>query len=141
MLERLILVLVLAALVTVAVVAIRAWNARRTQTVQQGGPAWGALGAQPDGRRTLIAFSTPSCPACHKAQAPAIALAERQLGPEHIRVIKVDTASQPEVARAFGVMTVPTTIVVEAKGHQIVAINQGFVPSARLIEQLQARLN
>jgi thiol-disulfide isomerase/thioredoxin len=135
--ERLVLVVALAALVALCVIAIRAWSARKAQAVQQGGPAWGALGARPDGRRTLISFSTPSCPACHKAQAPAIALAERQLGPEQVRVIKVDAASQPDVARAFGVMTVPSTVVVTAKGHQIVAINQGFTPSARLIEQLQ----
>src|SRR5713101_5878107 len=101
--ERLILVLTLAALVAICVVAIRVWSARKSQSVQQHGPAWEALGVQPDGRRTLISFSTPSCSACHKAQAPAIALAERQLGSEQVRVIKVDAAVQPDVARAFGV--------------------------------------
>jgi thiol-disulfide isomerase/thioredoxin len=137
MAERLVLVLGIAAVVALAILAIRAWSARRSDALQRAGPAWDALGAQPDGRRTLISFSTPSCPACHRAQAPAIALAERQLGPQQVRVIKIDAASRPEVARAFGVMTVPTTVVVAAKGHQIVAINQGFTPSTRLIEQLE----
>jgi thiol-disulfide isomerase/thioredoxin len=135
--ERLILVFALTAVVVVCVIVVRAWSARKTQAVQQDGPAWDALGVRPDGRRTLISFSTPSCAACHKAQAPAIALAEQQLGSEQVRVIKVDAASQPDVARAFGVMTVPSTVIVTAKGKQIVAINQGFTPSARLIEQLQ----
>ena len=135
--ERFILVLAVTAVMVMCVIGIRTWSARKTRAVKQDGPAWDALGVRPDGRRTLISFSTPSCAACHKAQAPAIALAEQQLGPEQVRVIKIDAASQPDVARAFGVMTVPSTVVVTARGKHIVAINQGFTPSARLIEQLQ----
>jgi thiol-disulfide isomerase/thioredoxin len=135
--ERLILVLGLTVAVALAVVAIRVWSARKARSIQREQPAWDALGAQPDGRPTLISFSTSSCAACHKAQAPAIALAETKLGTDQVRVIKVDAANRPEVAHAFGVMTVPSTVVVAAKGHQIVAINHGFTPSARLIEQLQ----
>ena len=62
--------------------------------------------------------------------------AEAHLGPEVVRVIKVDAARQPEVARAFGVLTVPSTIVLAPTG-QVVAVNQGFAPSKRLVEQLQ----
>lgn len=137
MAERLLIVLALTAVLVAVVLAVRAWNGRNTRVIQQQQPAWDALGAEPDGRPTLIAFSTPSCAACHKAQAPAIALAERRLGEDQVRVIKIDAASQPYVAKAFGVMTVPSTVVVAAGGNEIVAINQGFAPSARLIEQLQ----
>ena len=135
--ERIVLVLALAALVFVAVVAVRAWNRRKTSAIQRQVPAWNTLRAQPDGRPTLIAFSTPSCAACHRAQAPAIAVAEQRIGADQVRVIKIDAATQPEVAQAFGVMTVPSTVVVASGGQEIVAINQGFAPSARLIEQLQ----
>jgi thioredoxin-like negative regulator of GroEL len=99
-------------------------------------PAWSALGVEPDGRRTLISFSTPSCAACHKAQTPAIQIAQERIGAAAIRVIPVDAAEQPQVAKAFGVMTVPSTVIVAAAG-QVVAVNQGFVPSTRLVEQLQ----
>lgn len=135
--ERALLLLTLAALVSLAVMAVRAWHARHARRVRAASPAWGALGEQPDGRRTVIAFSTPSCAACHKAQAPAINLAEQRVGPARVRVIRVDTARRPEVARAFGVLTVPSTVVIDASGEQIVALNQGFAPSRRLIEQLQ----
>jgi len=37
----------------------------------------------------------------------------------------VDAAEKPEVARAFGVLTVPSTAVLAPKGH-LVAVNQGF---------------
>ena len=135
--DRVVLVLLLSALVLASVLAIRLWNSRRTRVIQHATPAWGALGVQPDGRATLIAFSSPSCAACHKAQAPAVDVAERRLGREAVRVINVDAARQPGVAQAFGVMTVPSTVVLAARGDEIVAINQGFAPSARLIEQLQ----
>ena len=135
--ERVALVVVLAAFLAVAVLFTRRWNAHRIHVVQQRAPNWDALGAQPDGRRTLIAFSTPSCAACHRAQAPAIDIARMQLGDEAVRVIGVDAAIQLQAARAFGILTVPSTVVVAASGSQIVAINQGFAPSARLVEQLQ----
>jgi thiol-disulfide isomerase/thioredoxin len=135
--ERIVLVLALAAVMAVAVFAARSWIRRRLQALKAGAPNWQALGVEPDGRRTVIAFSTPSCAACHAAQAPAIDLARQQLGAEAVRVIKIDAARQPTAARAFGILTVPSTVVVTSRGDQIVAINQGFAPSARLVQQLQ----
>jgi len=136
MAERLAIIVLVAVMVTAAVLVIRRWNARRVIELIAQAPLWDALGESPDGRRTLVAFSTPSCAACRTAQAPAIKAVEQQLGAAEIRVIKVDASKQPEVARAFGVLTVPTTVVLEPAGR-VVAINQGFAPSRRLIEQLQ----
>jgi thiol-disulfide isomerase/thioredoxin len=133
---RLIVVLALSALMVGGFVLARGWNARNVRHLKQQAPAWTVLGHQPDGRRTLIAFSTPSCAACHSAQAPAIDRAAEQLGASEVRVIRIDAARQPEVARAFGVQTVPSTVVLAADGDQIVAVNQGFTPSGRLLEQL-----
>jgi thioredoxin-like negative regulator of GroEL len=136
--ERLLALLVLAATVTLIVLAIRHWNDRKVRSIRQvaGAETWNSLGEAPDGRRALVSFSTPSCAACHTAQAPAVTAAEAQLGPSAVRVIKIDAARQPDVARAFGVMTVPSTIVLAPSG-QVVAVNQGFAPSGRLVEQLQ----
>lgn len=138
MLERLGLLVLFAMVVTVAVVIVRGWNRRRMRRLLHavGTPAWANLDATPDGRRTLVTFSTPSCAACHTAQAPAVTAVEAELGPSAVRVIRIDAARQPEVARAFGVMTVPTTIVLAPTGR-VVAVNQGFAPSRRLVEQLQ----
>jgi thiol-disulfide isomerase/thioredoxin len=137
MLERIALVVALSLALALAVILIRRWNARRVELVRQARPDWSVLGTEPDGRRTLIAFSTPSCAACHKAQAPAIDLVRAQLGDDALRVIRVDAARQPRAARAFGILTVPSTVVVEARGQRIVAVNQGFAPSGRLVQQLQ----
>jgi thiol-disulfide isomerase/thioredoxin len=134
--ERLLLVLAIAALVLAAVKLARRWNARRIQRLQRHAPDWSSLGLEPDGRPTVIAFSTPSCAACHQAQRPALALMQRTLGTESVRVVSVDAAEQPQAARAFGILTVPATVVVAASGNSIVAVNQGFAPSTQLVAQL-----
>ena len=134
--ERVLLVLVLAILIVAATFALRRWNASRIAGIRQAAPDWRTLGAEPDGRPTVIAFSTPSCAACHAAQSPAIQVARATLGEPTVRLIDVDAARQPEVARAFGVLTVPSTVVIAARGTRTIAVNQGFTPSARLVEQL-----
>jgi thiol-disulfide isomerase/thioredoxin len=134
--ERVAIVAVVAVVLVLGVIAARAISARRFTKLAQTGPDWAALGVEPDGRRTVIAFSTPSCAACHQAQAPAIDRVRQTLGPDAFRVIKVDAARQPEVARAFGVLTVPSTVVINTHGNQVVALNQGFASTSQLAEQL-----
>jgi thioredoxin-like negative regulator of GroEL len=135
MLERLVVLVVFGAMVGVVVVTIRAWNARRVKALMQRAPLWAQLGEAPDGRRTLITFSSPSCAACHTAQAPAVAAVEQRVGSAALRVIRIDVAEQPALAHAFGVMTVPSTVVLAPAGN-IVAINQGFAPTNKLVEQI-----
>jgi thiol-disulfide isomerase/thioredoxin len=136
-LDRVVVVVVVALAVVLAVLFARRLSARRLNQLKLVGPDWRALGASPDGRRTLISFSTPSCVACHKAQAPAIDRVRQQLGAEAFRLIKIDAARQPDVARAFGVLTVPSTVVITASGDEVVAMNQGFAPSGQLLQQLR----
>jgi hypothetical protein len=138
MVERFLALLAIAVAVAVLVLTVQTWNRRKARSVLHaaGAAAWANLGAAPDGRRTLVTFSTLSCAACHTAQAPAVTAVEAQLGPSTVRVIQVDAARRPEVARAFGVLTVPSTIVLAPTGH-VIAVNQGFAPSGRLVEQLQ----
>jgi thioredoxin-like negative regulator of GroEL len=135
-------VLVLAALAVVVAALVaggRLLAARRLRGLRAAAPAelWTALDDAPDGRPTVVAFSTPSCIACYAAQRPALAaLEERARG--RVRVLYVDAASRPEVARAFGVMTVPATTVLDERGA-VVAANQGFASADQLSEQLRLR--
>ena len=139
MVERALALAAITLLVAVAVVAARRYAAHTATRVMTAAadPLWATLGAVPDGRRTLVTFSTPSCAACHKAQAPAVSRVEQQFGADALRVIRVDAAERPEIAEAFGVLTVPSTVVLAEAGH-VVAINQGFAPTVRLVEQLQS---
>jgi len=96
---------------------------------------WDSLGTLPDGRPTVVAFSTPGCAACWTAQKPALAALEERAR-NRVRVIAVDAAEQPRVARAFGVMTVPATVVLDQSGG-VLAANQGFATSDQLAAQLR----
>jgi thiol-disulfide isomerase/thioredoxin len=139
MIERVLVLFALVALVVVGVLVARAYaraRARRLMAVFDT-RLWTVLGEAPDGRQTVIQFSTPSCAACHTAQAPAVGRVEQQLGAAAVRVIEVDASERPEVAQAFGVMTVPSTVVLAPSGN-VLAVNQGFAPTARLLDQLQS---
>ena len=131
--ERIVILATVAACVALAVLAVRAWNARR-QAGFVGAEMWTTLGVEPDGRPTLVTFSTPSCAACHQAQKPAARAAAERVQARHL---EVDAANQPNIARAFGVLTVPSTAVLSPAG-KVAAVNQGFAPTAKLVEQILA---
>ena len=133
MAERIAILALCGITLTVTVLVIRAWNSRRIKGLV-GKQLWDGLGETPDGRATLVTFSTPSCAACHQAQAPAVAAVKTQI--DTLRVIHVDAAQNPHVAKAFGVLTVPSTAILAPAGH-LVALNQGFASSNKLVEQLQ----
>ena len=137
-LDRLFLVIAIAAAFWCAVWLVRLFVRARSRHLLQGDSRslWSALGANPDGRTTIVSFSSPSCAACRTAQTPAIGAAARLVGSDAVRVVGVDVAAQPEVARAFGVLTVPSTVILAADGR-LAAINQGFVPTDRLTRQLR----
>jgi thioredoxin-like negative regulator of GroEL len=129
-----------AVLVAALVAGGRLLAARRLRVLRTSAPAalWAALETEPDGRPAVVAFSTPGCTACHTAQRPALAALEQQAG-GGVRVVHVDAAARPEVARAFRVMTVPATTVLDGRGA-VLAANQGFASAETLASQLGARV-
>lgn len=133
--DRVLVLAGVAALVLALVLGGRLFAGWHRQSLRSKPPEqlWSALGTRPDGRPTIVAFSTPSCAACWSAQKPALAALESR-APELVRVIHVDSAERPEVARAFGVLTVPATVVLAGSGA-VLAANQGFATEQRLADQ------
>jgi thioredoxin-like negative regulator of GroEL len=138
MIERLLIVLTLAFVVLVAVVAVRAWSVRRVAGLKAGQARslWTALGESPDGRPSLVVFSTPSCTACRTAQHPAVEAVEARFG-ETLRVLKVDLSRRPSVGHAFKVLTAPSTVVLGGDGR-VGSFNHGFAPADQLAAQVSA---
>jgi thioredoxin 1 len=93
----------------------------------------GLEGATP-GLPTILYFTTPSCVPCRTVQAPAL---ERVRAHYHdaVQVIKIDAQEHPEVADHWGVMTVPTTFVIDPKGKA-----RYFNPGVALAEKLEQQL-
>ncbi len=138
MVERFLLLVALAGLVAVAISAARAWSRLQTRKLRNetAWALWDALDERPDGRQTIVAFSTRACAVCRTAQAPALEAVERSLGPASLRIVRVDAAARPTAVKAFGVMTAPSTAVFDADGH-LFAYNRGFAPADRLVGQLR----
>lgn len=86
----------------------------------------------------ILNFSSADCSQCFRLQAPALRrLLEARSG--GVAVMNVDAPNTPELARRYQVMTVPTTVVLDANG-QAQAVNFGFAPTERLLEQVDAVL-
>src|SRR5947209_3669017 len=138
MTERFLIILALAVVVAAAIVAVRAWSVRRLAGLKAGPTRglWNALGESPDGRPSLVVFSTPSCTACRTAQYPAVEAVAERFG-QALRVLKVDLSRQPAVGHAFKVLTAPTTVVLSGEGR-IASFNHGFAPADQLEAQVGA---
>jgi thiol-disulfide isomerase/thioredoxin len=134
--ERLLILVAIAVLVLAMVVGGRVLAGRRLSKLRAADPdyLWAVLRAEPDGRPTIIAFSTPSCAACRTAQQSALTTLKAKHG-GGLRVIQVDAAARPEVASTFGVLTVPATVVLDRRGR-VAAANQGFANADQLAHQL-----
>jgi thioredoxin-like negative regulator of GroEL len=135
MIERAVILALVSVLVVLAVAAIRLWSARRIERLRAD-PLWTALGESPDGRPSLVVFSTPGCTACRTVQLPAVEAVEAWFG-GGLRVLKVDLSTRPAVGEAFKVLTAPTTVVLGGDGR-VGSFNHGFAPADQLSAQLSA---
>ena len=133
MVERLVVlgIGVLAALAAYG--AWRWWQARRLQTLATAVmPA--PLPAGVDGSKpAVLYFTTTDCAQCRLQQTPILAQLQNQVD---VVVHKLDAIEQEALARFYGIMTVPTTVVLDRR-LQPVAVNHGVTPLQKL--QVQVR--
>lgn len=136
MLERAAILIITAVVIVIACAIVRVWSDRRLVRLRREGasPLWSALGERPDGRPSLVVFSTPGCTACRTTQHPAVESVASVFG-DQLRVLSVDMAARPSVSRAFKVLTAPTTVVLATDG-QIWRTNHGFAPADVLTAQI-----
>lgn len=82
----------------------------------------------------ILAFTSADCQQCHTLQAPALLRVQEARG-EAVRVMEVDAPGSPELTERYRVLTLPTTVVLDAAGHAH-AVNYGFANTSRLLEQV-----
>lgn len=80
---------------------------------------------------TLLYFYGPVCPSCNDQVKIVDELAEET----NTRVLKFNATEQRQVADALGVVTIPTTAIVDSAGR-VRHLNLGYHPKGRLAEQL-----
>src|SRR6267378_1813000 len=138
MVERALVLAIAAVAIAGTVILTRWWLARGVAGLRSA-PAeglWTALGTAPDGRPSLVVFSTPSCTVCRTAQYPAVETVEATFGPA-LRILRVDLSRQPAAAAAFKVLTAPSTALLTGDGR-VGSFNHGFAPAEQLSAQLSA---
>lgn len=89
----------------------------------------------PPGNPQLLYFTTPDCAPCKTVQRPAVRQVQSILG-DRLQVVEVNAYEQPEIARQWGVLSVPTTFIIDAQGKPR-HVNHGVTPAGRLLAQIQ----
>ncbi|MBX3045925.1 MAG: thioredoxin family protein [Anaerolineales bacterium] len=107
--------------------AWRRWRLARLQTPQLGLESWRGDGP------AILYFTTPDCVPCKTQQRPELRrLVELDA---RVQVIQIDATQQPKVADYWGVLSVPTTFVINSRG-QARAMNPGVARADKLLRQL-----
>jgi thiol-disulfide isomerase/thioredoxin len=87
------------------------------------------------GRPAIVLFTADFCGPCKTQQRPIL----RQLGQKMagLQILEVDVQAEPEAAQRWGVLTLPTTFILDAQG-QAREVNYGVASADKLTKQLVA---
>jgi hypothetical protein len=83
----------------------------------------------------ILYFTTTDCQVCLTAQKPALKRLEAAMG-SGVQIVEVDAAAQPDLANYWGVLSVPTTFIINALG-QPRHINHGLTGTEKLRRQIE----
>jgi hypothetical protein len=89
----------------------------------------------PPAAADILYFTGENCTVCHVAQRPAISRLREAI--TDLAVREIDVAADPQTARTYRVMTLPTTVVLDRLGRAV-AVNAGFASDAVLRSQVEA---
>jgi thiol-disulfide isomerase/thioredoxin len=132
MIERVIFAL---ALLIIGYAIYRLHNAahkRRTSEIAVTDPI---LSQTRSGASVIVYFTTPTCIPCKTVQQPTLARLQGEMG-DALQVVRIDTTERPADANRWGVMSAPTTFVIDSHGKTR-AVNHGVADYATLKRQLQ----
>jgi thioredoxin 1 len=83
----------------------------------------------------ILYFTTPTCVPCKTVQRPALFKLQDRLG-DSVQVIEIDIALQSELANYWGVLSVPTTFIIDALGRPR-RVNHGVASAGKLQKQIE----
>lgn len=86
----------------------------------------------------ILVFSSADCHQCHKYQIPALQRVT-EARKYQVSVEEIDAPASPELAQRYQVLTLPTTVVLDATGR-VQAVNYGLANTQRLLEQVDTVL-
>ena len=83
----------------------------------------------------IVYFTTPDCVPCKTVQRPALDKVSGMLG-ENLEVVEIDATERPDLAKHWGVMSVPTTFLLDGRGEARY-VNNGVARAEKLMQQIQ----
>lgn len=126
MLERILIFVVFCTVCYGAYQALQRWQIRRISKID---PLLAGLRLDIP---TIVYFTTPLCHVCKFQQTPVLEQLQREAA---VQVIRVDAAEQPDAAERWGVLTAPTTFILDQRGLPR-AVNNGVADERTLCQQL-----
>lgn len=87
------------------------------------------------GKPGILYFTTPDCGPCITVQQPALRELQEWLG-DDLQVLQVDAIESPDLADYWGVLSVPTTFVIDSNGRPR-NVNHGVARAHKLLKQLE----
>ena len=82
----------------------------------------------------ILAFSSDDCRQCHEMQIPALQRVLDARGSK-VSIAEVDAPNSPDLTQRYRIMTLPSTVVMDASGRAH-AVNYGFANTQRLLDQV-----
>jgi len=115
------------------IAAIGMWLMRRRR-IQRAQNAMQHLGITP-GIPTIVYFWSAGCQQCRTAQKPVLERMLDEYGEEQLQHISYNVDESFDIAKAWGVMTIPTTFILDQNG-EVVFANNGLATDGMLRRQL-----
>ncbi len=94
-----------------------------------------ALESLRPGVPAILYFTAPGCAPCKTVQRPALKQLCQQFG-DGLQIIEINCADQPNLADYWGVLSVPTTFVIDSEGRPR-RVNHGVARADKLLKQLE----
>jgi thioredoxin-like negative regulator of GroEL len=134
MLDRIGIALLVIGLASGAYVLGTRWQTTRVARTLAGSDVLNTLRA---GIPAIIYFWSEDCAPCKTVQKPAIRALHDKLGADSVQVVEINALEHPEIADAWGVLSLPTTFIVDRSG-QPRHVNHGVTRADQLERQITA---